>query len=68
MKLAPLARALRAVPEIDHVVVHTGQHYDIEMSEAFFRDLDIGQPDVRCRLRSCWCRKWKDYGADARDR
>ena len=44
MKLAPVARALagRGVP---HVIVHTGQHYDPEMSDAFFRDLELPRPD-----------------------
>jgi UDP-N-acetylglucosamine 2-epimerase (non-hydrolysing) len=43
VKLAPLH------PEIsrshDHVVVHTGQHYDYEMSQVFFEQLDIPDPD-----------------------
>ncbi len=48
MKLAPLARALAARPGVRHIVVHTGQHYDPELSDAFFRDLDILPPD--CNL------------------
>ena len=44
MKLAPVARAL-AARAARHIVVHTGQHYDPEMSEAFFRDLDLPRPD-----------------------
>src|SRR5436853_1189172 len=48
MKLAPLARALAARPTVHHIVVHTGQHYDAELSDAFFRDLDIVPPD--CNL------------------
>ncbi len=44
MKLAPVARAL-AVRGARHVVVHTGQHYDPEMSEAFFRDLCLPRAD-----------------------
>ncbi|HVH10253.1 MAG TPA: UDP-N-acetylglucosamine 2-epimerase (non-hydrolyzing) [Gemmatimonadales bacterium] len=44
MKLAPVARAL-AARGARHVVVHTGQHYDPEMSDAFFRDLDLPRPD-----------------------
>ena len=45
LKLAPVARALGRRPDVRHVVVHTGQHYDADMSEAFFRDLEIPQPD-----------------------
>src|SRR5204862_4294035 len=44
MKLAPVARAL-AARGARHVVVHTGQHYDPEMSDAFFRDLRLPRPD-----------------------
>jgi len=44
MKLAPVARAL-AVRGAHHTVVHTGQHYDPEMSEAFFRDLRLPRAD-----------------------
>jgi len=44
MKLAPVARAL-AARGARHEVVHTGQHYDPEMSEAFFRDLRLPRAD-----------------------
>jgi len=44
MKLAPVARAL-AARGARHTVVHTGQHYDPEMSEAFFRDLRLPKAD-----------------------
>lgn len=44
MKLAPVARALTA-RAARHVIVHTGQHYDPEMSDAFFRDLRLPKPD-----------------------
>ncbi len=45
MKLAPLARAAAARGTVRHVIVHTGQHYDPEMSEAFFEQLGIPRPD-----------------------
>lgn len=44
MKVAPILRALRA-RGAEAVLVHTGQHYDAQMSDAFFRDLDIPAPD-----------------------
>ncbi|HLZ44685.1 MAG TPA: UDP-N-acetylglucosamine 2-epimerase (non-hydrolyzing) [Gemmatimonadales bacterium] len=44
MKLAPVARAL-AARGARHVIVHTGQHYDPGMSDAFFRDLRLPTPD-----------------------
>jgi UDP-N-acetylglucosamine 2-epimerase (non-hydrolysing) len=45
VKLAPVAEALRAVGD-EHVILHTGQHYDWGMSGAFFEDLQIPDPDV----------------------
>jgi len=44
MKLAPLHRVLRD-RRVRHVCVHTGQHYDVAMSKAFFQDLGIPDPD-----------------------
>ena len=47
MKAAPLIRALEErAPEIKSLLVHTGQHYDYEMSKAFFEDLDMPDPDI----------------------
>lgn len=43
VKLAPIAAALSGRAE--HVIVHTGQHYDELMSDVFFRDLGIPAPD-----------------------
>jgi len=45
MKLAPLARALAARPGVRHGIVHTGQHYDPEMSDVFFQELGLPRPD-----------------------
>jgi UDP-N-acetylglucosamine 2-epimerase (non-hydrolysing) len=45
MKLAPLARAAGERGNIRHVIVHTGQHYDPEMSDSFFEELAIPRPD-----------------------
>ncbi len=44
MKLAPLARALARRPTVEHVIVHTGQHYDADMSDTFFQELGIPRP------------------------
>ena len=44
MKLAPLHRDLMLRESVEHVIVHTGQHYDPGMSEVFFEDLRITQP------------------------
>jgi UDP-N-acetylglucosamine 2-epimerase (non-hydrolysing) len=45
MKVAPLYHALTAAPEFDVRLVHTGQHYDANMSAAFFADLGLPDPD-----------------------
>jgi UDP-N-acetylglucosamine 2-epimerase (non-hydrolysing) len=45
MKVAPLLRTLRADRRFDARLIHTGQHYDANLSGAFFRDLDIPPPD-----------------------
>ena len=51
MKIAPIVRTLRAMsyePTANKLLwklVHTGQHYDYEMSQAFFDDLEISKPD-----------------------
>ena len=47
MKVAPLMREMGKKPESwRQVLVHTGQHYDHRMSEVFFQDLGMPQPDV----------------------
>jgi UDP-N-acetylglucosamine 2-epimerase (non-hydrolysing) len=45
MKVAPLWHALRAAPDFEPVLIHTGQHYDPNMSDAIFADLRLPQPD-----------------------
>jgi UDP-N-acetylglucosamine 2-epimerase (non-hydrolysing) len=44
MKIAPIYRVALKHPEVDCRIVHTGQHYDYEMSQAFFDDLDLPKP------------------------
>lgn len=46
MKAAPLFRELKKHPEFNPVLVHTGQHYDFNMSHAFFDDLDLPEPHI----------------------
>ncbi len=46
MKVAPLHRAFEADPDITSLIVHTGQHYDEQMSDVFFRQLELPKPDI----------------------
>lgn len=47
MKVAPIVEAMkRRAREFTPLIVHTGQHYDAQMSDAFFRDLGLPTPDV----------------------
>lgn len=45
MKVAPLHRAFQQTAGIQSKIVHTGQHYDAKMSEVFFEQLELPQPD-----------------------
>ena len=47
MKMAPIIKAMDCHPdEIEHLLVHTGQHYDEKMSKSFFVDLGMPKPDI----------------------
>src|SRR5438270_9808314 len=45
-KIAPLIREMRRHPEIEPILVHTGQHYDEKLSDIFFRQMGIPKPDI----------------------
>ena len=46
MKIAPIYREALKHNQVQCKIVHTGQHYDYEMSEAFFEDLELPRPDI----------------------
>ena len=47
MKVAPIVAAMQRRPkDFRPILIHTGQHYDAAMSDAFFRDLEMPEPDV----------------------
>ena len=52
MKVAPLYHALVKDPDFDVQIVHTGQHYDANMSDAFFADLQLPEPDYDLEVGS----------------
>ena len=51
MKAAPVIRAL-AARGVEQRLVHTGQHYDAAMSDVFFRDLGLPEPDLNLGVGS----------------
>ncbi len=52
MKVAPLLAELRQHPEIEPILVHTGQHYDYSMSQVFFDQLRVPPPDYNLDVGS----------------
>lgn len=52
MKVAPLYHALKREPWCEVKLVHTGQHYDPNMSDAFFRDFSLPRPDIHLGVGS----------------
>lgn len=52
IKSAPLIRLAELDPEIDLQIVHTGQHYDYEMSKEFFEELNLPDPVVDLNIGS----------------
>lgn len=57
IKIAPFIKAIRKFNVennniIDHKLIHTGQHYDSRMSEAFFKELEIPEPDINLGVGS----------------
>lgn len=52
MKAAPVVRALAGRKNVRQTLVHTGQHYDVNMSDVFFTQLGIPEPDVNLHVGS----------------
>jgi UDP-N-acetylglucosamine 2-epimerase (non-hydrolysing) len=52
MKVAPVYHALKRTTWCQPIIVHTGQHYDPEMSDAFFADLEMPKPDFHLGIGS----------------
>ena len=50
VKLAPIYRSTNNFAE--HLIIHTGQHYDYEMSEIFFKEFDLPKPDINLEIGS----------------
>lgn len=52
VKLGPIAAEIARWDDVEHVIVHTGQHYDPAMSDVFFEELEIPTPDVHLGVGS----------------
>jgi len=52
MKAAPVLRALGQFNNVKQLLVHTGQHYDANMSDIFFQQLEIPAPDINLHVGS----------------
>ena len=52
MKMAPLLRALAGHDNVEAVLIHTGQHYDKNLSDIFFEQLEMKRPDITLEVGS----------------
>ncbi|MCA9754211.1 MAG: UDP-N-acetylglucosamine 2-epimerase (non-hydrolyzing) [Candidatus Eisenbacteria bacterium] len=52
MKVAPILHAAEGVPSLRFTLAHTGQHYDAALSDQFFRELGMREPDVHLKVGS----------------
>jgi len=54
MKIAPLIREMnKRKDHIEHILIHTGQHYDFGLSDNIFKQLEIPEPDINLGVGSC---------------
>lgn len=52
MKVAPVVRAINLESDVQQVLIHSGQHYDSNMSDVFFQQLELPKPDVNLEVGS----------------
>jgi len=52
MKVAPVLNALKSREHVSQTLIHTGQHYDVSMSDVFFQQLEIPPPDLNLAVGS----------------
>jgi len=52
MKIAPICEEMKRCPDLESILVHTGQHYDQKMNQVFFEDLEIARPDINLGVGS----------------
>ena len=67
MKVAPIIAEMRRFRDIEPLLIHTGQHYNNNMSEVFFKELGIPQPNynlgvgsgTHCGRQRRLCLRWR---------
>ncbi len=52
MKIAPIMQSMKSSSRIEPILLHTGQHYDAQMSDTFFQELQIPRPDISLNIGS----------------
>ncbi len=52
IKISPLAEEIKKHSQVELILVHTGQHYNVEMSKLFFKELNIPDPDYNLEIGS----------------
>ena len=52
MKIAPILKTLNCYEQLDPVLIHTGQHYDANLSDVFFEELGIKRPEISLGIGS----------------
>ena len=52
IKAAPVIKSLDTFLDVENIILHTGQHYDKNMSEQFFIDLEIPKPDIKTTCKN----------------
>ena len=60
IKAAVVSRAISSFPDVQEVIVHTGQHFDMNMSDIFFKEMCIPKPNYKRNDA------WSNDGPDAR--
>ena len=52
IKAATISRVIRTMADVEEVIVHTGQHFDPNMSDIFFEEMDIPKPNYNLEISS----------------
>lgn len=50
VKAAAVSRVIKNTESVEEIIIHTGQHYDVNMSDVFFEEMDIPKPDYNLNI------------------